>query len=109
MFNRYYDVKMRTPIGARYGTMSVSIENNKIKGALVILNKSNPFSGNIDENGDCQIKGKVTTLMRTIPYHATGRITKEKMDLQLKSEHEIFDLSGTASAHVPATQKEESI
>lgn len=47
--------------------------------------------------------------MRTIPYHATGRITKEKMDLQLKSEHEIFDLSGTASAHVPATKKEESI
>lgn len=109
MCNRDYDVRMRTSIGSRYGMMSVSIENSKISGTLVILNKSNPFSGNIDENGDCHIQGKVTTLMRTIPYHATGRITKEKMDLRLESEQEVFDLCGTASAHVPAIKKEESI
>lgn len=109
MWNRCYDVIMRTPIGARYGTMSVTIDNSKINGILNILKKANPFYGNINENGDCQIKGELTTLMRTIPYDATGRITKENLALRLKGEQESFDISGTASAPVPATEKEQNI
>ena len=105
MGRHYYDVIMRTPIGARYGRISVTIENNKIDGILVILKKSNPFCGSINENGDCQIKGEVKTLLRTIPYDATGKITEENIVLKLKSEHEIFDLSGT----VPAARKEKSV
>lgn len=109
MGHQNYDVMMRTAIGARYGTMSVTIENSKINGILMILKKSNPFSGDIDENGDCQIKGEFKTLLRTIPYNATGRITEDNMVLHLKCEHEIFDLSGTACAHVPNAKKEKSV
>lgn len=109
MWNRIYDVIMRTSIGARYGTMTVIVDHNNVDGILDILKKANPFHGKINENGDCQIKGDLTTLMRTVPYDATGRITKEALLLKLKGERESFELSGTASAPFPATEKEQTL
>ena len=109
MWNCNYDVIMQTPIGARYGTISVTVDNSKIDGILDILMRANPFHGKINEKGDCQIKGELTTLMRTLPYDATGRITKETLVLKLKGQQESFDISGTASAPVPVTEKEQSI
>lgn len=109
MWNRSYDVMMQTPIGVRYGTMSVTVDDSIIDGVLDILKRSNPFHGKIDEKGDCQIKGELTTLMRIIPYDAAGRITKETLVLKLKGQRESFDIFGTASASVPAMEKEQSI
>lgn len=106
MWNVNYDVIMQTPIGARYGTMSVTVDNSKINGMLDILKKANPFYGKINEKGDCKIKGELTTLMRTIPYDATGWITKEALALKVKGERESFEISGTASAPFPIMEKE---
>lgn len=100
MWNHHYNVVMRTPIGARYGTMAVTVENSKIHGMLYILKKANPFVGTINEKGDCCFKGELTTLMRTIPYDATGHVTEESLHLNLKGARETFELSGKAvSAH----------
>lgn len=109
MWNRSYDVVMQTAIGARYGTMSVTVDNGKIDGMLDILKKENPFHGKINEKGDCQIKGKLTTLMRTIPYDATGRITQEALLLKLAGKQEMFEISGTASAHFCIKEKEQTL
>ena len=75
---------MRTPIGARYGTVSVTVDNSTISGMLDILKKANPFHGNINKKGDCRIKGELTTLMRTIPYNATGRIHERGVSIKAK-------------------------
>lgn len=109
MWNCSYDVIMQTSIGARYGTMSVTVDNSKINGILDILKKANPFHGKIIEKGDCQIQGELTTLMCTIPYDATGRITKEALVLRLKEKRETFEITGTASAPFPAEEKEQTI
>ncbi len=109
MWNGSYDVIMQTPIGVRYGTMTVVINHSKVDGMLDILKEANPFHGKINEKGDCQIQGELTTLMRTIPYDATGRITKETLVLKLKGERESFEISGTASAPFPVTEKEQTI
>ncbi|MCH1984304.1 hypothetical protein MCG98_17185 [Ruminococcus sp. OA3] len=108
MWNVSYDVIMQTSIGVRYGTMSVTVDNSKINGILDILKKANPFHGNINEKGACQIKGELTTLMRTIPYDAVGRITKETLVLRLNGERENFEITGTASAPFPAEEKEQT-
>ena len=79
MWNRSYNVIMRTPIGARYGTVSVTVDNSTISGMLDILKKANPFHGNINKKGDCRIKGELTTLMRTIPYNATDVYKRQPM------------------------------
>lgn len=109
MWDRSYDVIMQTPIGPRYGTMTVVVDHSRVHGILDILKKADPFHGKINEKGDCQIKGELTTLMRTIPYDATGRITKEKLVLKLKGEQDSFDVSGTASAPDPVTEKEQNV
>lgn len=96
MWNRHYDVTMRTPIGLRYGTMAVTVDGCKVRGTLHILKRANPFAGNIDESGQCSLRGELTTLTRTIPYEATGWIARESLTLRLKGAVESFDLSGKA-------------
>jgi hypothetical protein len=109
MWKRVYDVIMRTSIGARYGTMTVTVDQSKVSGMLDILKKANSFHGKIDEKGDCQIEGELTTLMHTIHYDAAGRITKEALVLKLKGERESFELSGTATAPFPVMEKEQAL
>ena len=72
MWNRQYDITMQTPIGARYGSMAVRVEDGRVNGILTILKKAVPFEGVIHEDGNCRITGKLITLMRTIPYDATS-------------------------------------
>ena len=106
MWDHRYDVILQTPIGARYGTMTVVVDRNKVDGILDILKKANPFHGTINAKGTCQIKGELTTLIRTIPYDAVGRITKESLALKLNGEQESFEISGTVSAPAPLPERE---
>lgn len=109
MWNGSYNIIMQTTIGARYGTITVFINHSKVNGMLDILKKANPFHGKINEKGDCQIKGELTTLMRTIPYNATGRLTKDTLVLNLKGERESFKIFGTASTPFLIMEKEQTI
>ena len=91
-----YDVILETSIGKKYGKMDVSIRDKSIKGILRILKGEEPFEGIVDASGRCQISGNLSTLMRRIPYTATG-IIKEHIDLELISEKERFQLVGKKS------------
>lgn len=106
MWNRHYNVVMRTPVGAKYGTMAVTVEDDGICGMLDILKKANPFAGTIDAAGECRLHGELTTLMRTIPYDATGRVTEESLHLDLQGGEETFELTGRAEPLRTADQKE---
>lgn len=106
MWNRQYAVTMQTPIGSRYGTMTVAVDHNRVDGILNILKKADHFDGDIHENGDCRLNGTLTTLMRTIPYEATGRITENALLLTLKGEREMFELSGSAVVPLSSEKKE---
>ena len=109
MWNRYYDIIMRTPIGIRHGTMTVIVDRCRVEGILNILQKANPFRGTIDEKGNCRIEGKITTLMRTIAFNATGRIANDTLSLELKGEQESFEISGTEASVCPAEEKEPTL
>ncbi len=105
MWNRLYDITMQTPIGARYGTMSVMENNGKINGMLNILKRENSFHGRIRENGDCRITGAIRSLMRIIPYDAEGRMTEEILILTLTGEQESFEISGRRAEHLTEQEK----
>lgn len=90
-----YDVRMRTPVGIRLGHMSVYQNLGEIKGYLEILNHSEPFKGTIDDEGNCELTGKIITLMRTISYVAVGRITPDSLELSIKDGHHILEITGT--------------
>ena len=89
-----YSIALHTPIGVRQGTMDVQIHGRKASGMMHILNRSEPFLGCIEETGECKFTGRLVTLMRTIPYQAMGRITKDNVELSLVGEKESFQLTG---------------
>lgn len=96
MKDRKYNITMNTPIGSRYGTISISLENSRIFGTLNLLEHSEPLSGLIDGEGNCTIYGKLKTLMRTVEYTAIGKITEKAIELSMKGERNIFKITGNA-------------
>lgn len=91
-----YDVKMKTPIGIRLGRMTVHKSFDKVNGCLDILNHSEAFEGTIDNNGNCDIVGKIITLIKTINYKASGKITSNGLDLFIINDrHHVFEIIGT--------------
>lgn len=106
MWSRQYSIAMQTPIGARYGTVTVVADGERLSGCLNVLNRGNRFHGSIHSDGSCEIKGSIVTLMRTVPYTAAGRITEEALSLTLTGEQETFKVSGKAAADL-AEQKTE--
>ena len=92
-----FDVRMRTPIGIRLGRMTVCKNLSKVSGYLDILNHSEPFEGTIDAEGNCELFGKIITLMRTISYEATGRITPDRLELSITDDRQVLEITGTPS------------
>lgn len=91
-----YNIALRTPLGIRNGKMDIQIRGKQISGMMHLLNRSETFRGQLDDGGKCSLKGKLVTLMRTIPYQASGRITEENVELSLVGDRESFRLTGEA-------------
>lgn len=106
MSEKRYVIEMRTPLGIRHGTLKASIMQDRIRGCLELMNHSEPFSGSIDGEGNCEFTGKIITLMRTISYKAAGTIKENKITLTLQGERNTFQITGTADQE-ESRQKEE--
>lgn len=91
-----YNIRMETPLGLRLGTMSFVTEQYKVSGYLDVLQHSEPFSGEIDGNGNLKISGKIVTLVQTIPYVATGKMSVHSLYLILRGGQSEFEINGVA-------------
>lgn len=94
MQNTTYTIALQTPIGIRNGSMDIRINGNIASGMMHILNHSEPFHGEINDNGKCNFTGQLVTRMRTIPYQAVGLINQDHIDLTLVGGKETFHLTG---------------
>lgn len=94
MSEQQYSIVMQTPIGKKYGSLSVSILEDKLNGCLTLLNHNEPIEGTVDGNGNCSFTGKLVTLLRTIPFVATGIISDSEVKLQIKGARNTFRLTG---------------
>ncbi|MGM9653508.1 MAG: hypothetical protein ACI3XP_07720 [Eubacteriales bacterium] len=90
-----FDVRMRTPVGIRFGHMTVCRTLGRVRGHLDILNHCEPFDGTIDDGGNCKLSGRIITLMRTINYEATGTITPDSLELSITDDRHILKIIGT--------------
>lgn len=97
-----YSVFMQTPLGRKQGVMTASVNQNVLKGWLDILGHREPFEGTIDPQGICTISGTFITLMRTVSFVATGKITASSVNLQMREERNVFELTG-----IPCMGREE--
>ncbi len=93
---RSYNIQMDTQIGPRYGRITVTNESNKLNGTIEILEHIEPFEGIIDNEGKCEISGRIVTLTRTILYTARGTITPNALSLLLYGDKSIYKITGSA-------------
>ncbi len=94
MSEKVYRVFMSTPLGKKYGTLATNIAGSDLSGHLDILAHSEPFAGTIDSKGNCAISGVFTTLMRRVPYKATGTLSDCSVHLMMQGERRTYELSG---------------
>lgn len=90
-----FNVRMQTPVGIRLGKVYVYRDDNRLNGQFHILKHNEPFQGIIDNEGNCEISGKIITLMRTINYVATGKITSDSLTLSITDDHYVLKITGT--------------
>lgn len=89
-----YNILMKTPIGIKKGFMTVSQNGSQIRGCLDILNHSEPFEGEIAEDGSCVLLGTIVTLVRTVRYRAKGSITEDGLTLFVADGNDILKITG---------------
>ncbi|MGN1129956.1 MAG: hypothetical protein ACI4Q8_01295 [Ruminococcus sp.] len=91
-----YDIVMQTQLGERFGTIWAEAKDNRLMGMLSIFGHCEPFCGVIDKDGNCEIKGKIITLMRTIEYAAYGIMNFQTVNLIVHGERNVLKLNGVA-------------
>jgi len=89
-----YSVLLHTPLGQRSGSLEIHVNGDLLNGVLHILNRSEPFTGSVDADGNCCFKGQLVTLTRTIPYRANGRLTKDSLELSLVGDTGQYRMTG---------------
>lgn len=94
MRSQKYNIVMHTPIGGRHGMMEVTFDGSKLNGEIELLQQKVPFEGMVRENGECEISGRIRTLMKTINYTACGEITLRTLWLDLEGGHTKLKISG---------------
>ncbi|MGM9596213.1 MAG: hypothetical protein ACI3XO_00225 [Eubacteriales bacterium] len=96
MSKQCYSIVMNTPLGKKYGMLTASVSGTLLRGWLDVLEHKEPFEGTIDYEGNCRIKGTLITLVRTVSYIATGKLTADAVDLRMQGERNVFELSGVS-------------
>lgn len=89
-----FSVLLHTPLGQRSGSLEIHVNGDQLNGILHILNRSEPFSGRIDAEGNCCFNGQLVTLTRAIPYQANGQLTKDAIALTLMGDTGQYRLTG---------------
>ena len=97
----FYDVILHTEIGKRKGRADVRIHGTRISGILTLLNKSEQFTGSIEQDGTCRLQGKLVSLLREIPFEAEGMVTMQQLELTLHAAQGSYRLTG-----VPADKRQ---
>lgn len=99
-----YKIFLETPLGSRKGVMHLYIDNAKVNGYLDLLGQRQPISGEINEDGNCSLSGRLKTLVSEFSYKATGYINDVSVDLIIvggqnsfiKRERSLLHMTGQA-------------
>jgi len=91
---RRFKIEMKTILGLKIGELSFSENGEAISGTINLLLKKNDIHGFLEENGDIFFSGNITTIIRTIPFRADGRIENGRITLVVHTANNNFTLTG---------------
>ena len=95
MERRYtYTLEMDVPRGIRRGRLLIEIFGNIVRGRLEMFSNITDILSGTYKNGRVEFEGKMKTLMYSMNYRASGRITKRHAELDFSTEKGMFHASG---------------
>lgn len=89
-----YTITLEAPIGVKCGRLSADIADGKLTGCIFVMNAENPFSGDIDNNGNCTISGSLKSLLYQLSYVGSGTLTEDQVLLNIKTDRHTLMLKG---------------
>lgn len=91
---KIYDIILHTPLGKKKGELKAKIENGKLNGFLSVLGHTEPIEGTVDESGNCSLKGKFVSLMKSVDFSADGTIDYDALRLAVKGDAGYYEIMG---------------
>ena len=91
---KIYDIILHTPLGKKAGELKAKIENGKLSGFLSVLGHTEPIEGTVDENGNCSVKGRLHSLMKSVDFTADGTIDYDALRLAVKADASYYEIMG---------------
>ena len=93
-----YILEMAVPRGIRRGRLLIEIIGDLVRGRLEMFRNMTEIISGSYKNGRIEFDGCMKTLGYTMKYHASGRITKRRAELEFDTEKVRFHASGEPDA-----------
>ena len=97
MSRRFFQITMKVPIGERTGRLWWDAQGETLQGALEILGHENPVTGRLRDQ-QLELEGSIVTLVRSIPWTASGNLQGERLRLTLHGPRHNWTLEGSETA-----------
>lgn len=91
---KVYDILLHTPIGKRKGELKASMKNGEVIGFLSLFGNTEPLEGTVDENGECRLRGRFATLMKSVEFTADGHIDGDAIRLTVQGDRRSYPITG---------------
>ena len=95
MHERVFQIIMRVPLGERKGQISFRQKGQKLEGTFEVMGNKNPFRGKMLSETALEIEVVLLTIIRSIPFTATGNIENRKLSMTLKEARHTYYIEGT--------------
>lgn len=93
--NYSYIVELHTELGKKKGILELCVKGKKIDGFLSLFKHREPVIGRFMKDGNCELKGKIITLIRENKYIATGKLQEKEVNLNFAIGKKSYPLTGT--------------
>lgn len=94
MWEKKYRIEMQAPLGIRTGTLVLKNENGCLKGTLHFLNREEKVIGILRDDGMIELKGMITTKIRSYPVYLEGKSINDELELRVKNHKREIKIKG---------------
>lgn len=98
-----YCLEMAAPLGKRFGSLSLVIQENHVGGELTLLAGTFPVTEGCRTGNRLRFTGEMKTLVNRIPYMAEGTVNTDcsRIDLVFFTQRDAYPAVGRRESIAP--------
>lgn len=89
-----YKLEMTVPLGKRNGYLDLTIRDNSAEGFLTMFTNTLAIAAGTCQGNRLSFCGKMKTLLSTISYKASGKVTRSQIELVFHTERGDYPATG---------------